>query len=162
MMTKSIITFLCCVITLSVCAQKKDFYGSHFAVKYPANFTAEGSMPSEHNDDTYVSAVFTSPDKKVSFYIYSPDTPATPTDITIKEGFGELLAPSGNKKTKNKVYATSFYEPKDGLTHSYLITCDENNQIIKVVGRRYKTIKDLNASNKIYDEFKKSFQLTVD
>lgn len=157
-MNKSVIAIFFFVLTLGGYAQKKDFYGSNFTVKYPANFTAEGSMPSANNDDTFVSAIFTSPDKKVSFYIYSPNTPALPTDITIKEGFGELLASSGKKKSKNKVYATSFYEPKDGFTHSYLITCDENDRVTKVVGRRYKTIKDLNASDKLYDEFKKSFQ----
>ena len=155
-MNKSVIAILFFVLTLGIYAQKKDFYGSNFTVKYPANFTAEGSMPSANNDDTFVSAIFTSPDKKVSFYIYSPNTPALPTDITIKEGFGVPLASSG--KSKNKVYATSFYEPKDGFTHSYLITCDENDRVTKVVGRRYKTIKDLNASDKLYDEFKKSFQ----
>ena len=83
-MNKLVIAIFFFVLTLGIYAQKKDFYGSNFTVKYPANFTAEGSMPSANNDDTFVSAIFTSPDKKVSFYIYSPSTPALPTDITIK------------------------------------------------------------------------------
>jgi len=64
-MNKLVIAIFFFVLTLGVYAQKKDFYGSNFTVKYPANFTAEGSMPSANNDDTFVSAIFTSPDKKV-------------------------------------------------------------------------------------------------
>ena len=59
------------LLSLVSFSQTKTFQGAWFEVKYPQDFKAKGSLASETSDG-FDSAIFTSPDGTVSFYVYSP------------------------------------------------------------------------------------------
>lgn len=67
-------------------ATYKKFSGAWFEVEYPETFSADNSLKSYTNSEGFDSAVFTSPDGKVQFYIFSPQWSGEPTDIKVMPG----------------------------------------------------------------------------
>ena len=106
--------------TTTLTAQTKTFRGAWFTVEYPANFTAEGSLPSATSgeDEAFDSATFTSPDGSVTFYVYSPQWSGDPTDIELSENERE----GQRKVTRGKRQPVTYWTlgAKDGTyTRSY-------------------------------------------
>ena len=91
----SILSIAFVMLSLVSFTQSTTYQGAWFEVKYPQDFTAKGSMASETSDG-FDSAIFTSPDKDVSFYVYSPQWSGEVKDISLQSN--EKLA---STKTDN-------------------------------------------------------------
>ena len=144
------ILFLCAIVAT---AQTKPYEGAWFSVKYPANFSVQNGLSSGSNGGTkFDSATFTSPDKTVTFYVFSPLWPYEPTDIELKGG-EERLAPD---TIGNTVSFYSYYSAKDKRTHSYQVTRDVEGNISLVIGIRYPSMKVYEKYRQQYLAFKKS------
>ncbi|NBY11198.1 MAG: hypothetical protein EBQ77_09415 [Sphingobacteriia bacterium] len=69
--------------SLVTSAQTATFKGAWFQIQYPSNFIATGSMKSL-TADGFDSAVFTSPNKQVEFYVFSPQWEGEANDIKLQ------------------------------------------------------------------------------
>jgi hypothetical protein len=64
----------------------KKYKGAWFEIEYPDAFTVEPSLKSSTNVEGFDSALFTSPDGKVQFYIFSPQWTGKPEEsITVSQ-----------------------------------------------------------------------------
>ena len=143
-------------------AQTKTYRGAWFSVNYPADFTAEGSLPSATtgDDGTYDSAIFTSPDGSVTFYVYSPQWSGDPTDIALQPGEKESTRSVTHGRhgqtvtfwtigAKNGSYSRSYQETREG-------------DAMYIIGIRYTTQKAYNKYKKQYLAFKASLEQFAD
>src|SRR5580692_1466715 len=64
-------------------AKTKTFKGAWFAVSCPADFKARLGMKSLTSSEGCDSAFFTSPDKQVEFYVFSPQWNGEPKDYAL-------------------------------------------------------------------------------
>lgn len=98
MIRKILCAVVAAIFFLHLSAQDQTYRGAWFEVKYPSDFTAQGSMGSgSAEDDQFDSAFFTSPDGEVEFYIFSPQWGGESTDIALwpneKEGDRQVKRP---------------------------------------------------------------------
>ena len=142
-----------CAMTLAatptLTAQPKTFRGEWFTVEYPANFTAEGSLPSatSNEDEAFDSATFTSPDGSVTFYVYSPQWSGDPTDIELSENEREGQRKVTHGKRQTVTYWT--IGAKDGsYTRSYQEVRED--ETMHVLGIHYTTQQAYNKYKKQY------------
>ena len=148
--------------TTTLTAQTKTFRGAWFAIQYPADFTAEGSLSSatqDSEDDAFDSATFTSPDGTVSFYVYSPQWTGDPTDIALQKNERE----GQRKVTRGKRHTVTYWTigAKDGsYTRSYQEVRED--ETMYVVGIRYTTQQAYNKYKKQYLQFKASLKQFAD
>ena len=147
--------------TTTLTAQTKTFRGAWFTVEYPANFTAEGSLPSATSgeDEAFDSATFTSPDGSVTFYVYSPQWSGDPTDIELSENERE----GQRKVTRGKRQTVTYWTigAKDGsYTRSYQEVRED--ETMHVLGIHYTTQQAYNKYKKQYLQFKASLEQFAD
>lgn len=163
-MKRQILTLLALLLISTVMnAQTKTFKGAWFKIDYPANFTAKGSLPSTTAQEGYFdSAIFTSPDGKVEFYIFSPQWGGEPSDIALKPG--ERAGKPEIKKGKyGKVLTYWSISAKNGsYTRSYQETRSEMENTCWVIGIKYADKKSYNRYKKQYQAFKASLQQYAD
>ena len=70
MIRKILCAVVAAIFFLHLSAQDQTYRGAWFEVKYPSDFTAQGSMGSgSAEDDQFDSAFFTSPDGEVELYL---------------------------------------------------------------------------------------------
>lgn len=137
-------------------AQTQTFRGANFSVKYPADFTAKGSLVSSQSDDEYDSATFTSPDGSVTFYVYMPQGIDEPTDIALQSGEKE----SKRSVTHGRNGQTVTYWTIGSKNGSYSRSYQETRQgdAMHILGIRYTTQKAYNKYKKQYLAFKASLK----
>ena len=78
---------LVCTSVIAKDKKKSDsltYKGAWFEIDYPKIFTVKPSIPSS-TPDLYDSAYFISPDKKVTFYVFSPQWSGDATDISLNK-----------------------------------------------------------------------------
>lgn len=126
------------------------FKGAWFDINYPENFTAEPSLTSATNPEGYESAVFTSPDGDVAFYIFSPQWSGEATDIAIRAD--EKLISKDSVYTPEK-RSTIFHWTIEANDKSYRrsyqeVRMDEN--INWIFGIKYK-------NEAAYDKYKEQY-----
>lgn len=161
MFMRKLITVVALVFSMGLAAQTKTYQGAWFSIDYPEDFTVKNSILSEtRGDNTYDSATFTSPDKTVVFYVYSPQWSGTPSDITLKESGQQQQLQADN--LGNVITLYSFYQGKDKRTHSYQVTRNADQQITQVIGLRYTSMKAYEKYRKAYIAFKASLQQYAD
>ena len=76
------------------------YKGAWFEIDYPKIFTVKPSIPSS-TPDLYDSAYFISPDKKVTFYVFSPQWSGDATDISLNKN----TEVEKDTRTENKIRA---------------------------------------------------------
>lgn len=136
------------------------YSGAWFTVEVPADFSVTPSLQSATRTDGYDSAVFSSPDGKVQFYIFSPQWSGIATDITLQPG--ETQTESA-KTIENGLTVERWTIKADNGTYfrSYEST-SETGGINKIFGIRYASQEDLERYRPAYLHFKNSLQQYAD
>lgn len=152
--------------SFSLFAQKgvkfEKFNGAWFSILYPANFTAKGSMKS-YAGEGYDSAIFTSPDKTVEFYIFSPQWNGENPEIDLKpnEKMGKPSV-SHNKKTGRTVTMWTITAKDGSYSRSYRETIESNGAARWVVGIKYKDKASYDKYRSQYVKFRDSLEQFAD
>ena len=155
-MKRTILLSIFAIATIGLSAQTKTFKGSFFEIKYPATFTAKGSLVSETaGDGSFDSAFFTSPDGEVEFYVYSPQWSGSADDIEVQPN--ETKGKEEYTNGKNKVIIHYTISAKDGsYARSYQETRNRIEKTTTIIGIKYKNMKAYNKYKTQYLAFKAS------
>ena len=140
--------------------QTKAYQGAWFEVKYPQGFTAHGSIPSETSDG-FDSALFTSPDGLVSFYVYSPQWSGVAKDIALQPNEKMASTKADNSGAKSLEWWT-IVALDQSYTRSYQKTVDMTSNTMSVIGLRYKNQAAYDRYKKQYIAFKSSLKQFAD
>lgn len=131
-----------------VFAQNKKFEGAWFDIEYPQNFSSTGSLKSSTGEG-YDSAKFTSPDKKVEFYIYSPQWGGDAIDINLKSN-EKLLSSESKTNGEFRIKHWTIVAKDGSYTRSYQEKLNINTQSKSVVGIKY-------INSDAYEKYRKSY-----
>lgn len=139
----------------------RNYSGGWFDVRYPASFTARGSIVTTSGETgKFDSARFTSPDGKVTFYVYAPQWRGDPTDIDLgpdeREGSREV------KRTKKNTVTFWTIVARNGATRSYQKTEEHASNTSWVVGIEYADQASYQRYRQQYLQFKQSLRLHAD
>lgn len=160
-MKKNIFTVLAFIVIINVSAQTKTYQGAWFSAKYPASFIAKGSMQSATDQEGFDSAIFTSPDGKVEFYVFAPQWGGSPTDIKLKHS--EKMGDRKQIKSNGKIITLwTIYAKNGSYSRSYQETKNELGNDLRVVGIKYKSIAAYKKYKNDYKAFKQSIQQFAD
>ncbi len=133
----------------------KKFSGAWFDVEYPSTFKGENSLKSYTNSEGFDSAVFTSPDGKVQFYVFSPQWSGEPTDIKVKPG--EHIFENSEEEKNGLLVKRWTVKANDGsYSRSYEETSEDVSHTNKVFGIKYASESDLENYRDEYLHFKNS------
>ena len=144
----------------------KRHQGAWYAVQYPANFTVSEEIKSASaGNDAYDSARFTSPDGKVTFYVYSPQWGGEASNIALRPGEREISRES--KKRKEQIGETTLIlwtiEAPDGRRRSYEETrTGADGGMNWILGIEYADEASLQQYRAQYLNFKKSLEQFAD
>ena len=139
----------------------KKFSGAWFDIEYPATFTAENSLKSLTNAEGFDSALFSSPDGKVQFYVFSPQWSGEASDISVKPG--ERIKETSEEKRNGLFVKRWTVEANDGsYRRSYEESSEKVSETNKVFGIRYATETDLKKYMEEYQHFKGSLKQYAD
>lgn len=159
----------------------KRYTGNNFAIEYPAEFSARAGK--KHSRDDYQAgdeAFFTSPDKYVEFFVYSPLWDGKP-DYYLEVAKTEILLDEKISKTKNndpfvdkaldqKITHWLSVKAKDdsyfrSFVHTSLRSSDASLKIAgidTVFGIKYKNKQSYDKYKTAYIAFKQSLQKVAD
>ena len=151
-------------ISLSAKDKKKSdfltYKGSFFEIDYPKNFSVKPSIPGRI-PKLYDSAFFISPDKKVKFYVFSPQWSGEATDITIDPN--KEIEKDTKTETKNGMKHKWYtFESKDGQMRSYQETTNEEETTKLIIGIEYSDRDSYKKYKDEYLKFKKSIRQFAD
>lgn len=155
-MKRTILLSIFAMAIIGLSAQTKTFKGGFFEIKYPAAFTAKGSLVSETaGDGSFDSAFFTSPDGDVEFYVFSPQWSGSADDIEVQPN--EIKGKEEYTKGKNTVIIRYTITAKNGsYARSYQETRNRIEKTTTIIGIKYKNMKAYNKYKKEYLAFKAS------
>ena len=140
----------------------KTYKGAWFEIRYPSTFSVQPSIKSEGIEGKFESAFFTSPDKAVRFYIFSPQWAGENADIAVKSSD----KPAVTEKTETTNGTTKRYftiSPKaDGMTRSYVETTNADKTVRWVIGIEYANKEAYEKYKSAYLKFKKSLRQFAD
>lgn len=158
---KHVLFFAAIALSATSAGQTLTFKGAWFDIKYPASFTAKGSMKSATAEQGYESAFFESPDHLVEFYIYAPQWSGNPTDISLKKN--EKLTSSSSQKSGSQTTKWWTIAAKDGsYTRSYQEKRNTALNTCVVFGIRYRNMQAYNKYKNEYLSFKASLTQYAD
>jgi hypothetical protein len=166
-LTNKIIFCLCFfLVTLYSNAKDKNtnsltYKGGWFEIEYPKTFTVKPSIPS-NTPDLYDSAFFISPDKKVKFYVFSPQWSGDATDIAIdsKTEIEKDTKTETKNGMTNKWYT---YETKGNTKlRSYQETTNQEGTTKLIIGIEYADRESYKKYKEDYLKFKKSIRQFAD
>ena len=139
----------------------KKYKGAWFEVEYPFSFKAENSQKSSTSIEGFDSAVFTSADGSVQFYIFSPQWSGEAKDIALKPN--EIKADSSSQILNGLTVKRWTIQAKDGsYFRSYESTSETESKINKIFGIKYSSQKELDRYRQAYLHFKNSLQQYAD
>ncbi|MBH1959501.1 MAG: hypothetical protein I8H68_05275 [Flavobacteriia bacterium] len=139
----------------------KKYKGAWFEIDYPSSFKAVNSLASSTSVEGYDSALFTAPDGKVQFYVFSPQWSGLPTDIELQPH--ETLVDSASAVQNGLEVERWTIKAKDGsYFRSYESTSETASKINKVFGIKYSSTRDLEQYRETYLMFKKSLEQFAD
>ncbi len=148
------------LLTFVSFSQTKTFQGAWFEVKYPTDFKAKGSLASETSDG-FDSAIFTSPDGTVSFYVYSPQWSGDARDIGIQPN-EELTSTRADNTDSKSVEWWTIVANDQTYTRSYQKTTDMASNTMSVIGVKHKNQASYDRYKKQYIAFKSSLKQFAD
>ena len=139
----------------------KKYKGAWFEVEYPFSFKAENSQKSSTSIEGFDSAVFTSADGSVQFYIFSPQWSGEAKDIALKPN--EIKADSSSQILNGLTVKRWTIQAKDSsYFRSYESTSETESNINKIFGIKYSSQKELDRYRQAYLHFKNSLQQYAD
>lgn len=139
----------------------QKYKGAWFDIEYPKNFTVKNAQKSSTRVDGFDSALFSSPDGKVQFYVFSPQWSGEPKDILLKAS--ETQTPPTTQIENGLEVKRWTIQAKDGsYSRSYESTSETDSKINKVFGIHYASEKDLAAYRTQYLHFKNSLEQFAD
>lgn len=154
------------------------FKGSWFDIKYPQNFIAKPNASTIiDNEQTYIDtdeAYFTSPDKTVEFFVYSPQWGGNP-DTYLKVKPSEELINEKTEQTKeselpdqygNKTIHSVTIKAKDNSYYRSFVSIKEQagtgNDLHHVFGIKYKDSEYYEKYKEAYIAFQDSLEQYAD
>lgn len=141
--------------------QYAKYKGAWFEIEYPKNFTVKNSQKSSTRVDAFDSALFSSPDGKVQFYVFSPQWSGEAKDIALKAS--ETQTPPTTQIENGLEVKRWTIQAKDGsYLRSYESSSETGSKINKVFGIHYSTEKDLEVYRSQYLHFKNSLEQFAD
>ena len=139
----------------------KKYKGAWFEVEYPFSFKAENSQKSSTSIEGFDSAVFTSADGSVQFYIFSPQWSGEAKDIALKPN--EIKADSSSQILNGLTVKRWTIQAKDSsYLRSYESTSETEGNINKIFGIKYSSQRELEKYRHAYLHFKNSLQQYAD
>ena len=139
----------------------KKYKGAWFEVEYPFSFKAENSQKSSTSIEGFDSAVFTSADGSVQFYIFSPQWSGEAKDIALKPN--EIKADSSSQILNGLTVKRWTIQAKDSsYFRSYESTSETEGNINKIFGIKYSSPRELEKYRQAYLHFKNSLQQYAD
>lgn len=145
----------------------KMYEGTWFDIQYPSNFTARPPEPKEKTGTEPDEAFFTSPDKTVEFFVYSPQWGGDPKDYLQVSANEKLMNEKEESSKENGGTQTRWatVAAKDGsYTRSYVSikTQLETGGVHHVFGIKYKDQKAYDRYKAAYEAFKASLMQYAD
>ncbi len=139
----------------------KTYTGAWFAVNYPSDFTVKPSMKSLTSTEGFDSAIFTSPDSTVSFYVFSPQWSGKPSEINIRSN--EIMTDSITEGLEEGITVNEWtIEAKDkSYKRSYREVIRQDN-INWIVGLQYTSDAAYRKYRQQYLNFKNSLMQYAD
>lgn len=145
----------------------KIYEGSWFDIQYPSSFSARPPEPKEKTGLEPDEAFFTSPDKTVEFFVYSPLWGGDPKDYLNVAPNEKLVSEkeSSSKENGGSLSRWVTVAAKDGsYTRSYVSVKGqiEVGGVHHVFGIKYKDQKSYDRYKADYEAFKKSLMQYAD
>ena len=139
----------------------KKYKGAWFEIAYPFSFKAENSQKSSTSINGFDSAVFTSADGSVQFYIFSPQWSGDAKDIALKSN--EIKTDSSTEIINGLTVKRWTIQAKDSsYFRSYESTSETEGNINKIFGIKYSSQRELEKYRHAYLHFKNSLQQYAD
>jgi hypothetical protein len=139
----------------------RTFEGAWFSIRYPSDFIVRPSMHST-SADGYDSAFFTSPDKLVEFYVFSPQWDGNAYDITLNP-MREYLIDKDVRNLSDRTETLFTIAAKDGsYKRSYRETTSIHSNVRWIVGIKYSSQMAYQTYQDTYVAFKKSLEQYAD
>ncbi|MCX7899609.1 MAG: hypothetical protein N2444_05935 [Methylocystis sp.] len=158
----SLLTFVLGLVSVEALAKPtKIFRGAWFAVAYPADFIAVGSMKSA-TADGFDSAYFRDPTGRVEFYVFSPQAGGDPADIKSEISKEKLVKENFTKSAARNVRWATYAAPDGAYFRSFEEVRTNDQLQIRVFAFKYRSQSDLAANRASYERFKKSFEAYAD
>ncbi|UJF29464.1 hypothetical protein L0B70_11555 [Kaistella sp. 97-N-M2] len=139
----------------------KKYSGAWFEIDYPAGFSVKNSQKSLTKKEGFDSAIFTSGDDKVQFYVFSPQWSGVPADINLKAS--EIKTDSTSAVVDGLRINRWTIQAKNGTYfRSYESSSETEGNINMIFGIVYIAEKDLEKYKKEYLHFKNSLEQYAD
>ena len=159
----SLFSFLLILPFLSVSSKDASVYkGAWFEVSVPKGFTAKPSQKSEGVPGKYDSVYLISPDKKVKFYIFSPQWSGEASDIAINSDTETEQDVKTDKKKNITQKWYTYTNKKTGAARSYHETVNEDGPTKHIFGFEYADSASQKKYKDAYLKFKKSLKQFAD
>lgn len=141
---------------LSSSLANKSFTGAFFSVQYPSSFSVSTPYNIPQDRSPINTALFTSSDKKVTFYVFSPQWNGQPDGIS-KNPESEVLVDSTSEvRNSQRVTRWTLYNQKEKIYKSFEQTDHLEYRTRKVFGIFYTSSEAREEYKEKYLDFKKS------
>ncbi len=138
------------------------YHGEWFDVTYPAVFTSTPPSRKTLQETGSDEATFTSPDGRVSFYVFSPQWNGKPSFVTVAPTEKEVSRRVQTSKDAARIYTTkAIWVTVEAKNKSYTRTWEDVETSLntrRVTGVKYKTEADFKRYRAQYLAFKKSLK----
>lgn len=149
------------LLQASAAAATQVFEGAWFRISYPDGFVVSGSLPSTTNDG-FDSAFFRDPERRIEFYVFSPQAGGTATDIAPDVAREKLVA-TEESRSEDRTFRWTTYATKDGTHFRSIEEMRTTDRLqVRVFAIKYRSTDELAAFRKDYMDFKQSFQAFAD
>jgi len=144
----------------------RRYTGAWFGINYPPGFKQRPHMKSLTAEPGYDSAFFISPDKKVEFYVFSPQWDGESSDIFVNPKKEKLISSKTQTKATKRVIWVSIHA-KDGSYQRSYIDIRESEAAPggfsrRIFGIKYTNQKTYKKYQKDYLKFQKSLEQYAD
>lgn len=140
----------------------RSYNGAWFTIQYPSDFIVHPSMHSSTSAYGFDSAIFTSPDGLVEFYVFSPQWDGNAYDIELKPASEYMFDKEiRNHRDKTEILFT-IAAKDDSYKRSYRETIIPNSNVRWILGIKYKSQIAYQKYQNAFVLFKKSLKQYAD
>ncbi len=140
----------------------RSYDGAWFTIHYPSDFIVHPSMRSSTSAKGFDSAIFTSPDGLVEFYVFSPQWDGQAYDIALKPA-SEYIFDKDIRNLRDKTEILFTIAAKDGsYKRSYRESIIPNSNVRWILGIKYKSQIAYQKYQDAFVLFKKSLKQYAD
>lgn len=139
----------------------RTYQGAWFEIKYPGNFRARPSLPS-NSARGYDSVFFTAPDGAVEFYVFSPQWNGAPSDIEMDPRSEVLVSQNFERKAGKTIRRVAIRSRGGAYFRAFEDTEDTTTNTRRVFGIKYRNQASYDHYRQIYLTFKASLRQFAD